>query len=466
MPRRLILIGFVLITLLFRPMAATYAQDQESGPTYIIQPGDTLNSIAERFGITLNDLIEANGITDPNLISQGMTLIIPGLSGVSGELTTISIPLGESLASLASRYQVSIDFLNKINRLTSPAEIYAGSSIIILVRDNREKFNSTFQIVDESSLLDTSLKLDQNPWSLSLVQNQKNQVSSLPGDLVLFQNAESEKPFSPISPLFEAVEISPLPAVQGATAEILIKANEPLKINGALNNYPLHFIEFSENQYIALQGIHAMAQPGLIPFRLDYQTESGSNYSFEQSILLDSGDFGKDPPLLVAYETIDPVITKPEEELILSIVSNFSETRSWEGKWVPPIPDYECIKSRFGNRRSYNGSDYIYFHTGVDFGVCVTPSLSIYAPANGTVVFAGPLTVRGNTTILDHGWGIYSAYFHQAEIKVDVGDKVAAGQEIGLIGATGRVTGPHLHWEIWVNGVQVQPLDWLIKQYP
>jgi murein DD-endopeptidase MepM/ murein hydrolase activator NlpD len=74
--------------------------------------------------------------------------------------------------------------------------------------------------------------------------------------------------------------------------------------------------------------------------------------------------------------------------------------------------------------------------------------------------------VRGNTTIIDHGWGIYTAYFHQAEIKVGVGDVVLPGQDIGTIGATGRVTGPHLHWEIWVNGVQVQPLSWLENIYP
>ena len=78
---------------------------------------------------------------------------------------------------------------------------------------------------------------------------------------------------------------------------------------------------------------------------------------------------------------------------------------------------------------------------------------SWYSPA--------PSTVRGNATFIDHGWGVYSAYYHQKEINVGVGQQVQAGQLIGQIGATGRVTGPHLHWEIWVNGIQVNPLDWL-----
>ncbi len=74
--------------------------------------------------------------------------------------------------------------------------------------------------------------------------------------------------------------------------------------------------------------------------------------------------------------------------------------------------------------------------------------------------------VRGNATFIDHGWGVYTAYYHQKEIDVAVGQQVQAGQLIGQIGATGRVTGPHLHFEVWVNGIQVDPLDWLNNTYP
>jgi len=93
-------------------------------------------------------------------------------------------------------------------------------------------------------------------------------------------------------------------------------------------------------------------------------------------------------------------------------------------------------------------------------------SISIFAVADGTVVYTGSLDVRGNATIIDHGWGVFSAYYHQSDILVNVGDHVIAGQQIGKVGETGRVTGPHLHFEVWVNGVQVQPLDWLRNQYP
>jgi murein DD-endopeptidase MepM/ murein hydrolase activator NlpD len=124
--------------------------------------------------------------------------------------------------------------------------------------------------------------------------------------------------------------------------------------------------------------------------------------------------------------------------------------------------------SFYGTRRIYHGigTDLTVqgFHTGLDFAG--GDGLQIFAPAPGRVVFAAPLTVRGNATIIDHGWGVYSGFWHQSEFLVQVGDVVSQGQVIGLVGGTGRVTGAHLHWEVWVNGVQVNPLDWLDQAYP
>jgi murein DD-endopeptidase MepM/ murein hydrolase activator NlpD len=181
-------------------------------------------------------------------------------------------------------------------------------------------------------------------------------------------------------------------------------------------------------------------------------------------VLVRAGGFVQDPPLSVAPETLDPANTKPEEDQVKQLTTPATPNRAWSGFFRVPVDEPVCIKSWYGNRRSYNGSDFTYFHTGVDYGVCA--NLNVYAPAPGVVIFAGPLTVRGNSVIIDHGWGVYSGFYHHAELKVNIGDRVEAGTLIGLIGGTGRVTGPHLHWDLFVNGVQVQPLDWLETAYP
>jgi len=82
------------------------------------------------------------------------------------------------------------------------------------------------------------------------------------------------------------------------------------------------------------------------------------------------------------------------------------------------------------------------------------------------VVFIGKLVVRGNATVIDHGWGVYTGYWHQSQTLVKVGDHVTTGQILGYQGDTGRVTGPHLHWEVIVGDVQVDPLQWTKVTFP
>jgi murein DD-endopeptidase MepM/ murein hydrolase activator NlpD len=154
---------------------------------------------------------------------------------------------------------------------------------------------------------------------------------------------------------------------------------------------------------------------------------------------------------------------------VTSIVSTVTPSKYWQDQFVLPVGLPYCIKEWFGTPRTYtfNGSDYNYFHSGVDYGVCSAEHpLDIYAAAPGKVVFVGSLAVRGNTTIIDNGWGVYTLYAHQSRIDVTVGQEVQAGETIGQIGETGHVTGPHLHWEMWVNGIQVNPLDWLKQSFP
>jgi murein DD-endopeptidase MepM/ murein hydrolase activator NlpD len=150
----------------------------------------------------------------------------------------------------------------------------------------------------------------------------------------------------------------------------------------------------------------------------------------------------------------------------MGLAAPVTSDKLWDGQFSAPVEEVfaTCWPSLYGNRRSYNDGGYLYFHTGLDF--CGGVGNDVYAPADGVAVFAGPLTVRGNATMIDHGWGVYTAYMHQSEILVQAGDHVSKGQLIGKVGATGRVTGPHLHWEVWAGGIQVNPMDWLEKVFP
>lgn len=470
MIRRLLAVFITLVSITFLT-DSVYAQDESPYPSYIVQPGETLTQIAQKFGVTLDALIKANGIINADLISQGTVLVIPGLEGVQGLLTTKPVGIGESLASFVRAYQADQDVIVRINKILSPAEIYAGTNMIIPVDENKETFINTSGVSSDQSALELAIIYGTNPYAIAFNNLFKSPINILPGDPIYIRQGAEEQQVSPISAYIQSVNLAPLPLMQGKTSELQIYPYEPAELSGSLDGHQLQFFYNVERGfYYALQGIHAMAEPGLTSLHLKGKFDNGKQFAFEQNLLLESGNFIKDPPIYVKDETIDPAITQPEDEVVRGIISQINPEKYWSGPFRYPVDgsvedDTIGFMSVFGSRRSYNNSDYIYFHTGLDFGVFVN-SLNIYACAPGKVVFADTLTVRGKTIFIDHGQGIFSGYFHQAEILVQEGDFVEQGQLIGLIGNTGRVTGPHLHWEIWVNGVQVNPVDWVLNTYP
>ena len=456
---------YAITTLLFflTPLQSVLAQGEITNPFYIIQPGETLYQIAINFGVTLDEIISLNNIENPDFVSPGTQIYIPGLSGISGEVTSQTINIGENFRSIIHKTRLSADILIKLNRKTSPSEIYAGSSLIFPINDSL--YNASLSINSNESIFENSVLKDVNPWIVILGNSLDSSFDIIPFEIVFFPTETEKSSVSSISPLLNAVTILPLPLVQGNTVIIQVTSKEPVSLEGNLNGFDIHFFQSDSNEYYALQGVHAMADLGMAPFSLSGSFENGQNFSFQQNVLLKSGNYSQDPPIYVKDETIDPANTKPEDDFIRSLTSTITPEKYWSGSFIDPVDAPVCYKSVFGSRRSYNDSDYNYFHTGLDYGVCA-PSLNIYAAEEGKVVFAGPLTVRGTAVFIDHGQGIFSGYFHLSELKVSVGEIVEKGKLIGFIGATGRVTGPHLHFEIWVNGVQVDPYQWIINSYP
>ncbi|MEW5830459.1 MAG: peptidoglycan DD-metalloendopeptidase family protein [Chloroflexota bacterium] len=454
----------------FQPVSAQTATPP-AGPVYIIQEGDTLWEIAYRFNITFDELVAANPDIDPDFISVGQQLVIPGLEGITGVLTTEVVALGETFRSLSRRYQVSTDILQRLNRIVSPTELYAGVSLVVPVTDESAALKGRVSLGSGETMLELAARQNANPWSLAGVNETGAPGRTLPKDILYTWNETSDAQASGLPPAFQSIEVSPLPLVQGMTTEIIV-ATSARSLTGTLVDYPLQFFGLDAGKQVALQGVHAMLEPGLYPLTLTATLEDGSQQSFEQMVLVASGFYPDDPDLYIMdASTIDVEVSDTEFAQVLEIALKVTPERYWQGLFTSPaslFPEPECYTSRFGNRRTYKTLEgetrLLSFHSGQDF--CGGTGLPITAAAPGMVVFAGPLTVRGNATIIDHGWGIFTGYYHQSEILVSVGEQVESGQLIGYVGATGRVTGGHLHWEVWVNGIQVNPLTWLEQQFP
>jgi len=460
----------ILFTILFNSFTQVIAQSDSSDVQYQIQPGDTLGSIALEFGISLDSLVLANNIINPDSISPGQIIVIPGLTGIDGVLTPLTIGLDESFNSLTRQFSFISDATLKLNRITSIDEIYVGTRLLIPIP---AEFVSPQMIAvnDDLSLFQTAIYLDTSIDQIVLANNLNNYLQLFPDDSVFLPSNANDLVYSK-NHIQEDVTLLPLPLVQGATSTITVVSDSIADVTGSLDGHELHFYNLdSPEHFFALQGINALAKPGLSKFHLSILNKNGKVKIFEYNVLLVEGNFPVDSPIIVDPLTIDPQTTKPENDFVNELVTHKTNEKLWSGIFQSPA-FYQEYTSLFGSRRTYNDDPTITFHGGLDFGGGET--LPIIAPADGVVVFSGFLPIRGNATFIDHGLGVYSGFFHQSLLLVSKGDHVINGQKIGEVGNTGRVgnandypgAGAHLHWEIWVSGVQVNPLDWLSIEYP
>jgi murein DD-endopeptidase MepM/ murein hydrolase activator NlpD len=145
-----------------------------------------------------------------------------------------------------------------------------------------------------------------------------------------------------------------------------------------------------------------------------------------------------------------------EQKEVGAVYRRILAKKHWKGPFVLPIDS--PFTSPYGTKRLYNGESRNP-HTGIDLKATVgTP---IVAPAPGEVVMAKNLYFTGGTVIIDHGYGVMTLYAHMSKIRVKKGQLVRTRQLLGLAGATGRVSGPHLHWTTIVNKIKVNPVEFL-----
>jgi murein DD-endopeptidase MepM/ murein hydrolase activator NlpD len=209
----------------------------------------------------------------------------------------------------------------------------------------------------------------------------------------------------------------------------------------------------TDGSALGLMPVPTLQEPG--QYELEFLDAAGTVLHTTEIRVEDAYYMREDLTIAPAISTLKP---SPGEQ---ATVGKFRETVSSERYWQEPFeaPLPGCVTSPFGSTRLHNGKLTGDFHAGVDQrGAAGTP---IHPITPGVVKIVQKWNLRGGTVAIDHGQGVQTIYLHMSAFQAKVGQKVGTGDVIGYVGATGRATGPHLHWTMYVNEVPVNPGQWM-----
>jgi murein DD-endopeptidase MepM/ murein hydrolase activator NlpD len=258
----------------------------------------------------------------------------------------------------------------------------------------------------------------------------------------------------------DAVALPPDTRVPGGIAILDLGTGDDAPGAVFYDKYRVPVVRTGDGRWQAIVGIPLAVEAGVQQVKLVAPGVDGGNRELSftvaakayatQSLKVEPR---KAEPLPEDLKRIDAESLRTEKAL-----ATFSEDLTPNWQWQVPVPGERS--SSFGLRRLFNGLPRKP-HSGMD--VAAPKGTPIRNPAAGRVVEAGDFFFNGNTVFVDHGQGVLTMYCHLSRIDVKVGESVAAGDVLGLVGATGRVTGPHLHWGVSVNRSLVDPALFLRK---
>jgi len=209
----------------------------------------------------------------------------------------------------------------------------------------------------------------------------------------------------------------------------------------------------SDGRVFGLMPVSVKDSPG--PASIEFLSQGGKSFATEKFAVratrFPSENVRLSPDIEALHST-------PEEiQLLNNFRNEVSDSRFWQDPFATPVDG--CVTSPFGVKRLHNGKPTGEFHGGVDQRA--PAGEPIRAIADGKIIFARQFNVLGNAVGIDHGQGLRSMYLHMTRLAVSDGSIVKKGDVLGYAGSTGRSTGPHLHWVLQVNGVNVNPSQWM-----
>jgi hypothetical protein len=253
-----------------------------------------------------------------------------------------------------------------------------------------------------------------------------------------------------------AVTLTPAVVEVGSPELIRVALPDAQGISGEWMGQKLEFFEgSSKSEWYALAGVDVGAQTGASQLKITVKLRNGEGH-LELPVEIHAAIY-RTEKISVAPGFVEPnpesmKLIEADSKLKASVFAQTAPERLWHGNFHVPV--VSSPTDSFGVRRTYNGKlDSI--HKGMDFRAHTgTP---VRAGNSGTVVLARKLYFEGNCVVIDHGLGLYSISMHLSRIDVHESEHVETGQRLGLSGATGRVTGPHLHWAVRWHGAYLDP---------
>jgi len=254
-----------------------------------------------------------------------------------------------------------------------------------------------------------------------------------------------------------SIEYTPPRLVNGSP--VLLEITPPTQLKSLTASWLGHELVFEPDggkRWMALAGISLETKPGQYPLQITAVSATGRDIHFEQKLRIGSEKY-LTVELKVSKQFTEPnpeqqQEIKKDQDIKHDAFSKVTPEREWSGAFAAPVSAE--TSDIFGTRRVFNGVTKS-VHQGLDYRV--GPGTPVSAVNSGTVILAQPLYFEGNCVVIDHGQGLLSLYLHLSELKVKAGDHVDRGTEIGLSGASGRATGPHLHLAVRWQGVYVNP---------